>query len=98
LPVMLGKDDQMTHEFLYWEFPEYQGQQAVRMGKWKSVRKDIKKGNMKMELYNLDLDPVESTDIANDHADIMQTIGEIMKREHEQAQIERFRMAELGDQ
>ena len=30
---------------------------------------------MQMELYNLDLDPLESTDIANEHADIMMTDG-----------------------
>ena len=36
---------QEPHEFLYWEFPSYKGQQAVRLGKWKGIRKDIFDGN-----------------------------------------------------
>ena len=37
---LLG-EEQQAHDFLYWEFPSYKGQQAVRLGKWKGVRKNI---------------------------------------------------------
>ena len=97
LDVVTGVDGQQAHDFLYWEFPAYQGQQAVRMGKWKAVRKDILKGNMKIELYNLNLDPLESTDVAEEHPDVIETIGKIMQQEHEPAHIERFRMEQLCD-
>ncbi|MEO0573353.1 MAG: arylsulfatase, partial [Bacteroidota bacterium] len=55
MPILLGKE-QTKHEFLYWEFPSYKGQQAVRMGKWKAVRKNIFEGNMNVELYDLSVD------------------------------------------
>src|SRR5690606_16194264 len=44
LPTLLGDQDQDSHEFLYWEFPAYGGQQAVRMGQWKGLRQNILKG------------------------------------------------------
>ena len=41
--ALLGKE-QKPHDFLYWEFPSYNGQQAVRMGKWKGIRKKSSNG------------------------------------------------------
>ena len=57
LPTLLGNDaDQESHKFLYWEFSGYNGQQAVRMGNWKGIRKDIMDGNLRTELYDLEND------------------------------------------
>ncbi len=97
LPTLLGKDNQKTHDFLYWEFPSYHGQQAVRMGDWKGIRKDIFKGNMKIELYNLKNDIQEENDVADQYPEIVEKIKEIMKREHVPAKIDRFKFKELGD-
>ena len=97
LPTLLGTKKQVEHEFLYWEFPSYQGQQAVRMGDWKGVRKNIFKGNMKIELYNLKDDPTEQIDISDQHLNIVAQIESIMKREHTPAEIERFKIKQLGD-
>lgn len=96
LPTLL-ESTQPAHEFLYWEFPSYQGQQAVRMGDWKALRKDIFKGNMALELYNLKTDPREQFDVAGRHPELVARIEAIMKREHEPAFLERFKMKELGD-
>jgi arylsulfatase len=96
LPALTGTEQQ-NHEYLYWEFPAYQGQQAVRMGKWKGIRKNIKKGNMKLELYNLEEDLREQNDIAENHQDIIKRMEEIMKLEHVPSESERFKMKELGD-
>ena len=82
---------------VYWEFPETGGQQAVRMGNWKAIRKDIKKGNMQLELYNLEQDVQEHNNIAAKHPDIVKQMEQIMKQEHEPAEIEKFKMKELGD-
>jgi arylsulfatase len=98
LPTLLGeKSNQIDHEFLYWEFPSYQGQQAVRMGKWKGVRGKIFKGNMKIELYDLENDLAETNNIAEEHPEVISKIESIMKQEHTSATIERFKITELGD-
>lgn len=97
LPAMTGKEGQVNHEFLYWEFPAYQGQQAVRMGDWKGIRKNIFKGNMTLELYNLADDITESNDVAAENPDIVAKMETIMKNEHTNPEIERFKIKQLGD-
>src|SRR5262249_28310828 len=57
LPTLLAQEGQKRHAFLYWEFPSYGGQQALRMGDWKAVRQNLSKGTVKTELYNLADDP-----------------------------------------
>ena len=96
LPTLIGKE-QISHDHLYWEFPSYGGQQAVRMGKWKAIRKNILKGNMTLELYNLDVDIQEQHNIADAHPEIVKQIEEIMVKEHISSTSERFKMKGLGD-
>jgi len=83
-PTLLGKTDaQKKREYLYWEFPSYGGQQAVRLGNWKAVRRDlVKKGVIKTELYDLEHDPGEKTDVAGKHKDVVEMMEQIMKNEH----------------
>ncbi|MEW6745836.1 MAG: arylsulfatase [Planctomycetota bacterium] len=81
-PTLLGQGEQREHQYLYWEFPAYGGQQAVRLGRWKGVRQDISKGNMKLELYDLQTDPGEQHDVAAGHPDIVQRIEQIMREAH----------------
>ena len=88
---------QKAHDFLYWEFPSYKGQQAVRIGKWKGIRKNIFDGNMKIELYNLENDLGEENDLSKDHPDIIKRIERIMIDEHETAELDRFKFKELND-
>ncbi|MBY5957644.1 arylsulfatase [Membranicola marinus] len=97
LPVLEGRKDQLDREYLYWEFPSYGGQQAVRMGPWKAIRQNINKGNIAIELYNLDNDLREQHNVANQHPDIVKKMTKIMAKEHEEPELERFRMEALGD-
>lgn len=98
LPTLFGDDElQKDHEFLYWEFPSYQGQQAVRMGDWKGIRKNIFKDNMTIELYDLKSDLTESNDIALENPEIVARIESIMENEHTSAEIDRFKIKQLGD-
>ena len=96
LPTLLGKKQQ-KHDFLYWEFPSYGGQQAVRMGDWKGIRRNMLKGNTEIELFNLAEDVQEQNNVAAQHPDIVAKIKEIMTREHVPAQLDRFKMKALGD-
>jgi arylsulfatase A-like enzyme len=65
-PTLLGKSkEQKKHQFLYWEFHERGGKQAVRMGKFKAVRLNVhKKPDGPLELYNLEDDLGEQNNIA----------------------------------
>jgi len=95
--VMTSNNKQKEHEYLYWEYPEYNGQVAVRMGKWKILWKEIKKGNKKVELYNLEDDLAEQNDIAAEHPEIVEKLYEIIKKEHSTPEIERFRIDALEE-
>jgi arylsulfatase len=82
-PTLLGKpDDQKQRDYLIWDFPGYGGQQAVRMGDWKAVRRNLKKGNLTIELYNLKEDIGEKHDVASDHPELVKMLQQIMNREH----------------
>jgi arylsulfatase len=82
LPTLLGRGEQRRHEFLYWEFPSYGGQQAVRMGDWKGVRQALAKGTIKTELYNLSKDISEHHDVAAEQPKIVAQIEKIMAQSH----------------
>ena len=97
LPALLNKPQVEQHDYLYWEFPAYNGQQAVRMGKWKGIRKNIFDGNLGIELYNLDTDIQEQFNIASRHHDVVEKIETIMKHEHVPPALDRFKISQLGD-
>jgi arylsulfatase len=92
LPELLGEAVQEEHPFLYWEFPASGGQQAVRMENWKAIRKNIRQGNLELELYNLEEDIQEQHNVAADEPEIVRQMELILESEHEPAQLERFRM------
>jgi len=96
LPTLLSEENkQVKHNFLYWEFPQYDGQQAVRLKNWKGIRMNIHKGNMKIQLYNLDNDIQEQHDVAAQHPEIVKQIEDIMKKEHHTPDVASFRMEAL---
>lgn len=83
LPTLLGKSGQSKHEFLFWDFGGYGGQQAVRMGDWKGVRRNLHKGNTRIELYNLAKDVGEKNDLADKYPAIVKRIEKIMTEQHQ---------------
>jgi arylsulfatase len=97
LPQLTGQGRQMIHPYLYWEFPGYQGQQAVRLGRWKGIRKNIARGNLKIQLFDLEKNPRETKDLAAKHPRVVDQIRQIMIREHLESPIQRFKMTALGD-
>jgi len=98
LPTLLQKGEQKNHPYLYWEYPEAGSSQAVRMGKWKAIRSHISKGNMKIELFNLENDIREEKNVAAANPEIVQKIEKILKEAHTQAEMEKFRQKALGDE
>lgn len=83
LPVLTGKGKQTEPPFLYWEFHEDGGRQAVRMGQWKGVRLNVKANpDSPIQLFDLPVDPAETTDVSKAHPGIVRQIAQVMKREH----------------
>ena len=97
-PALKGRDQKNRQGYLYWEFPEYGGQIAIRMGNWKGLAREInERGEVRFELYDLEKDPREETDLAMEYPGILSRFEAIVRKEHRQADIVRFRMAPLGD-
>ncbi len=86
-PTLLGDTDkQQKHEFLYWEFAAYGGQQAVRVGDWKAVRQNMAKlkagESPKTELYDLSTDPAEAHDVAVENPKVVSQLENVMATQH----------------
>ncbi len=79
VPTLLGEEKQRAHDALYWEFPSYSGQQAIRVGNWKAVRRNMFKGNRTLELYDLEKDIGEQHDVAKEHPEVIAELERRMK-------------------
>jgi arylsulfatase len=71
-------DRQNVHTHLLWEFAGYGGQQAVRAGDWKGIRRNLQKGKSKLELYNLKMDVHERTDVAEKFSEVVARLERIL--------------------
>lgn len=79
-PTLRGEDDaQRRHRALYWEFHENEGRRALRMGPWKLVQYTLKPDSFgKPELYNLEDDIAEETNLADRDPDRVKAMVEYM--------------------
>lgn len=87
LPTLVGHEDrQPRHGYLYWEFHEAGGRQAVRQGKWKAVRLNANdKGKTTVELYDLENDPSETINLAKAHSSVVDQLTAIMEEAHSES-------------
>nr|WP_231552390.1 hypothetical protein [Capnocytophaga canimorsus] len=57
---------QKKHKYLYWEFHEFGGKQALIKGNWKAIRLNVSQDPKgKIELYNLKDDVSETRNLAD---------------------------------
>ncbi|RXK50661.1 sulfatase-like hydrolase/transferase [Aquirufa rosea] len=88
LPSILRHSEQKKHPFIYFEFPEKTGQVAIRMGRWKGVKSNLKKNRQApWEIYDLENDPMEHNNVANQHPEIIPQLDSILQKEHQPAKI-----------
>ncbi|RIK88602.1 MAG: sulfatase [Planctomycetota bacterium] len=91
-PTLLGRsNEQKRHDYLYWEFYEQGGKQAVRQGDWKGVRLDVQTAyEGPIELYHLGDDLGEKHNVAGDHPEIVERMSAIMREAHVDSQRFKF--------
>lgn len=82
LPLLEGKKGQQEHDFLYFEFQEMNGRQAVRKGPWKLLHLNVRSDNSRYELYNLASDPSERHNLIDQYPEKAAELKAIMEREH----------------
>jgi arylsulfatase len=97
LPVLLGDENQETHNYLYWEYPEYKGQIAIREGDYKFIWKNLQEDDPMIEIYNLKDDPTEEISIAAENPDLVEKFMGIIEKEHTKPSLERFLISALED-
>ncbi len=99
LPLLLGKtEDQKIPPYLFWDFAGYGGQMAVRMGKWKGLKRDLrKKDKVTLELYNLEEDIGETNNVTSQHPEIAAKIEQIILRERVMPTTKEFQFGTYAD-
>ncbi|QVL31241.1 arylsulfatase [Telmatocola sphagniphila] len=87
-PTLLGQK-QPERPFLYRESPGYGGQQCVRVGNWKALRRNLNpalkakdQNPGPIELYDLANDPFEKTDLAKIHPEIVSELQLLLDKQH----------------
>lgn len=76
-PLFYGKKKETDQRYLYWEFPGKQ--RAIRYGKWKAVTVNAKKP---LELYDIENDPGEQHNLAQEQSKLLQALDDKMKKMH----------------
>jgi arylsulfatase A-like enzyme len=91
-PTLRGDGEQASHDYLYWEFYEQGGKQAVRQGQWKAVLLEVQNNkDPRLELYDLASDIGETHDIAAEHPQIAVKMRQLMREAHVDS--EQFKLA-----
>ena len=93
----LKDENQIEHNYLYWEKASKSGQQGIRYGKWKGIKKNLQNGKQKLKLYNLDEDILELNDIAEKHPEIVSKLEEFLIEARTKPKLDRFKIKGLGD-
>ena len=80
-PTITGQPSQQKQaDYLYWEFYERGGKQAVRSGNWKAIRKPMFTG--RTQLYDLTADLGEQTDVSAQNREIVAKLERTMDEAH----------------
>ncbi|MBI1900339.1 MAG: arylsulfatase [Planctomycetia bacterium] len=80
LPTLLGAQQKDRPPYLYWEFYEGGSAQAVRLGKWKAIRRPL--GGERIELFDLSQDLAEERDVAAANPEVVARLKAAMDESH----------------
>ena len=92
IPTLLSQPGkQKKHDYLFWDFAGYGGQLAVRMDKWKGIKRNLRKNpDALLELYDLENDISEKDNVAEEYPGIAANIERIMLEARNQPMIKKF--------
>jgi arylsulfatase A-like enzyme len=91
LPAILSQDNRQQHDYLYWEFHEQKGSQAIRKGDWKLIRRNISDENGPVtELYNLREDLHEDNNVADKEPEKVHELSTLMDKAHTESAMFNF--------
>ncbi len=101
-PTLLGHK-QKPRPFLYRESPDSSGQQCVRVGDWKAIRRNVNPNPKAkdqrpgvIELYDLAADPGEKNDVADAHKEVVARLRAIVEEQHVKSALFPLRALEGG--
>lgn len=91
MAALTGKQENMTHEYLYWELHEAGGKIAIRQDDWKFIVLNVKNPKKReVLLYNITDDPQESTDLASEYPEIVEQMKKLVIQAHDNNNIFQF--------
>ncbi len=93
-PSLIG-ENQKEHSYLYWEFPSYGGQQAIRINQWKGVKRDLLKDSSNLRLYDLSKDPKELNNVAHLYPELVIKMEKFLDEAHTEPSIDKFKIPVL---
>jgi arylsulfatase A len=84
VPTLRGRAaDQSSHSYLYWEFHERGGKQAVVLDDFKGIRLGVGADRAApIILYDLAADPGETVNVASEHPQVVRRIEQAMDDAH----------------
>lgn len=82
LPTLMGESDkQDQHDYLYWEFFEQGGKQAILKDNWKAIKLNVRDQSTPVvfELYDISKDTGEQVNVADQHPEVVAEMEKLFK-------------------
>lgn len=89
LPTLQESGKQQNHDYLYWEFHELKGRQAIRKGDWKLVKYKVKE-TPEYFLFDLSSDPSETNNLSEEKPEKLKELISILENSRTESENFKF--------